>query len=108
MAASFLRLNLFPCPFITEGASGVDLGYICASRHLPQAATRPSPHRQSFASVDSFQNSLACAPKRSDECRDRAERGTKENDYPEFHRRRTKQHHGVWLPRGGRRRKRSP
>ena len=39
---------------------------------------------------------------RSHHCDDRAERGTKENDYDDFHHRRTEQHHGFRHPRGSR------
>ena len=66
--------------------------YRAAPKALPSSFAQPgairaflTQHRPSFATVDSFQNSLACVARRSDECRDRAERGTKENDYADVY-----------------------
>src|SRR6202171_5770982 len=90
IASSILRPNFTP-----------DRAIRC--QLMPNGRNYGGGHRPSFANVDSFQNSLACVAHRSDECRDRAERGTKENDYADFHHRRTEQHHGVWLRRESRR-----
>src|SRR5580704_8010029 len=82
MAASFFRPYFAPCPF-----TGGNLGGIWgeSARHQPQAASRPSPNRLSFALVDFVQNCLAFQAVSSDPCDGRAERGTKENDYDDFH-----------------------
>ena len=85
IAASFLRPNCVPWPFIST---------------LPQAAG--ASHRQFFANVDSLQNCLASVAHRSDEC-DHRKPQEKENPYENVHHRRTEQHHSVCHPRGGRR-----
>src|ERR1035437_7345594 len=91
IASSFLRPNFPPGGFI--------------SPPFPpcwpfRTAASPPPHRESFASVDFLHNSLAFQALRSDPCDDRAERGTKENDYEDTYDRRAEQHHGVRHPRG--------
>jgi len=50
-------------------------------------STRRGRHRQPFAIADLPHNCLAFQALQSDPCHDRAERGTKENDYDDFHHR---------------------
>src|ERR1022692_1751598 len=85
IASSILRPNFTP-----------DRAIRC--QLMPNGRNYGGGHRRSIAFRDSLHYSLACVPKRSDECRDRAERGTtKENGY-DFHHRRTKQHHSARQP----------
>jgi hypothetical protein len=60
-----------------------ECGPIC--RGLNATRHRSPHHRRIFAIVDLPNNPLAFQGLRSDPCDDRAERGTKENDYDDFH-----------------------
>jgi hypothetical protein len=64
-------------------------------RNLTQSAATWLGHRQPFAIVDFLNNCLAFQALPSDWCVDRGERGTKDNDYDDFHHRRTEQHHAA-------------
>jgi hypothetical protein len=71
MACSFFRPNFEPWPIIWV--------------HLGSSAYFAGRHRQPFAIFDLPNNCLAFQAGRSDPCDDRAERGTKENDYDDLY-----------------------